>query len=256
MTATIMAFETIMLTMSRMLGSLKNTGQMVRRQFYRPLKKPHGLWQVAGHTFYGAALSEQSVVVDLGASEGGFAHHVSTRFGCTIHSVEPSPRLVKSIPVSNQIHIHNFAISNHDGEATFFESSNVQAGTIVGKKPNTTGDFTVQCKTLETLMGELGLQSIDVLKVDIEGAEVQLFASVQDETLKNINQILLEFHDSVRYPNISSEDVRIIVNRLNALGFVGAPMGRKNLDWLFVNENKLTLPVTTKDYLQRKRQRF
>jgi hypothetical protein len=84
----------------------------------------------------------------------------------------------------------------------------------------------------ETLMAQNQVDHIDLLKVDIEGAEVDLFATTCDQTLKRIQQITIEFHDFCGL--ISVKDVLAIRRRLERLGFYGIPFARTNGDWLFV----------------------
>jgi FkbM family methyltransferase len=60
--------------------------------------------------------------------------------------------------------------------------------------------------TLETFLNTQRIELVDLLKIDIEGAEEAVFNSTRDATLCNIKQITIEFHDFV--PGcISSEEV-------------------------------------------------
>lgn len=49
-------------------------------------------------------------------------------------------------------------------------------------------------KSLEDIVNSLGHKQIDVLKMDIEGAEYNIIDSVLESSVQ-INQILIEFHD-------------------------------------------------------------
>lgn len=212
-----------------------------------------GLCESRGHTFYGPSLTPESVVVDLGACQGKFSEYITRAFGCPVYAVEASPALFSTIDVGKHPSIKrfNFAISDRDGFATFFESRNIVAGNIVGAKPNTVGSIQVEARTFEHFLESAGVRHIDLLKVDIEGAETLLFESSRDETIRNVKQITIEFHDSVRYPNGSSADVARIIARIRSLGFRGAAMGRSNLDWLFLHKEAVPLPPATQEYLDR-----
>jgi FkbM family methyltransferase len=63
------------------------------------------------------------------------------------------------------------------------------------------GQQRVRAITMDTLMRETGIDSIDLLKVDIEGAEIELFESCP--WIGNVRIIAIELHDRVR-PGCSS----------------------------------------------------
>jgi FkbM family methyltransferase len=44
------------------------------------------------------------------------------------------------------------------------------------------------------MAGELGIPEIEVLKLDIEGAELEVIHSLDDEFFRRISQITVEFH--------------------------------------------------------------
>ena len=217
-----------------------------------------GLYESRGHTFYGRELTRESVIVDLGACRGAFSEYATRTFGCSAYAVEASPKLFALINVEKNPSIKRFnlAISNQNGFATFFESNNPVAGNIVGEKPNTVGSVRVPAQTFENFLESNGLRRIDLLKIDIEGAETMLFESCRDETIRNVKQITIEFHDSVRHPNISSAEVAGIIAHIRSLGFLGASMGPGNLDWLFIRKGAVTLPPATLKYLHRREGRF
>jgi hypothetical protein len=50
---------------------------------------------------------------------------------------------------------------------------------------------------LSTAFARFGEASIDVLKVDIEGAESVVFASCEPQLLNRVSQVLIEVHGSV-----------------------------------------------------------
>jgi len=56
--------------------------------------------------------------------------------------------------------------------------------------------ITVEGITLQELIEQFSTRHIDILKIDIEGAEVQLFESDSiDDILKNVESIAIEIHD-------------------------------------------------------------
>jgi hypothetical protein len=93
--------------------------------------------------------------------------------------------------------------------------------------------------TFEHFLQTEGIKQTDLLKVDIEGSEVALFETTSDETLRNISQITIEFHDFVPGSIIQAHTVRRIRTRLKSLGFLCLPFsyvypGMLNADLLFI----------------------
>ena len=99
----------------------------------------------------------------------------------------------------------------------------------------------VEIISLPTLMKREGLTHIDLLKLDIEGAEFDLIAQTPEKTLCSISQITVEFHDfQSQYAGIGLfEKARA---RLKRLGFACCLMSfRTHGDVLFLNRARLSL---------------
>jgi FkbM family methyltransferase len=209
-----------------------------------------GFENVRGHTFYSKKLDSTSTVLDLGANQGAFSRLIAAQHKCRTFAVEASPQLFAQIEESPLIHKYNYAVAGNDGVVTFYESTNPEAGNIVAPKSNSSGNrFAVQARSFSSLIAEIGLEEIDLLKIDIEGAEIQLFDNMRPHDLARVKQLTIEFHDSVPIPNVSTEDVERIIARIVAAGFSGVAMGRKNFDWLFWNQKLLRMPPLAKLYL-------
>jgi hypothetical protein len=71
-------------------------------------------------------------------------------------------------------------------------------------------------KTVTTAMRELGHSRIDLLKLDIEGAEYPVLRDIIRSQL-DIQQLLVEFHH--RFKNFSYAMTADMIRELNAVGF-------------------------------------
>jgi FkbM family methyltransferase len=56
------------------------------------------------------------------------------------------------------------------------------------------GSQSVQCININDLIKEHDLNHIDILKMDVEGAEYEIFSVIEDEILKSIDYITMELH--------------------------------------------------------------
>jgi FkbM family methyltransferase len=128
----------------------------------------------------GARLAPGMTFVDIGANKGDyslFAGHLVGDSGHVI-AVEPIPENVcwirRSIEENDlrNIHVADVALSDQDGEATFFLGAKSGWGSLLGRpRENREGEITVQTRTLDSLLPELPIDRVDAMKIDIEGGE-------------------------------------------------------------------------------------
>lgn len=134
------------------------------------------------------------VVVDLGANIG-----VTSLFLADLYEpsrlicVEPSPHncglLRKNLSgLKQNVDIVQAAISNEKGFVTFDTKAETWGGRI------SNAGVRVPSLTMTDLVDHYNLDRIDILKIDIEGAERLLFQSNLD-WLKRVNNIAIEIHD-------------------------------------------------------------
>lgn len=95
----------------------------------------------------------------------------------------------------------------------------------------------VEMITLAELRRRTHAQRDDLLKLDIEGAEIDLFYACSDEELQSVMQITVEFHDFL-YPELQSP-VTQIRRRMRDIGFWVLPFSLDNTNVLFVNKKRL-----------------
>ena len=139
-----------------------------------------------------------ATIVDAGAHIGIASILFARRYPLAkIIAIEPEPSnfalLLKNTASYKNILPICAALWKEDGEVTL-GSCNVHpkgAFQVVEK-----GETRARAMTIETLMRETGIQSIDILKVDIEGSEKEVFASCS--WIDNVGVIAIELHDRVR----------------------------------------------------------
>src|SRR5262249_34387738 len=118
------------------------------------------------------------------------------RFGCVCHAVEPNPAVLAQIPPHDRIRTHQLAVAGRSGTVRL----NIEADHECSSLHPVPGrhyldEIEVRAVTLEEFASGLGLGAIDVLKLDIEGCEVEVLDSCSDEFLGRVGQLALELHD-------------------------------------------------------------
>lgn len=171
------------------------------------------------HTFFDDLFRDEIVVIDLGACRGEFINEINEIYKIKkAILIEASPTNHATLIQKPNYVIYNNLISNTDDvEVSFYEDNNSPYnGSYIFNYFNGV-EYKIKTKTLESLMVENEIDYIDILKVDIEGAEYDVMPSISDETYSKIGQITIEFHDFI--DNSLKEKTQNIIDKLRNLGF-------------------------------------
>jgi FkbM family methyltransferase len=195
-----------------------------------------------GHSLLVDPLNSASTILDLGANHGHFALAMVDRFRCQALCVEPDPSIYPELASNPKISAINAAVSTHGGRAKFYVAQNQECSSLIRPSVSETIDE-IECQTvtMDTLLAKIDGKQIDVLKIDIEGLELELLTTLDHRTLDRINQLTVEFHESLGIG--SAKEVVAIIQRLRDFGF-GAVRGSffDYSDVLFVHPGRLHLP--------------
>lgn len=162
-----------------------------------------------------ASLPKQLRVLDLGANGGGFVLALQHQGYQIVEGllVELNPhtwsRLVlnvyRNIPEAKErLTILNGAASAFDGEVCVSLGRGSVADSIA--EASGQGNYRLPTWSLATLMNKFKTgETIDLCKIDIEGAEYLLFQGVSRELLRRIRWIIMEIH---QVSGASSEELK------------------------------------------------
>ena len=187
-----------------------------------------GLVFVEPNFVYRPDLSSSSVVIDAGCSyQADFSVCLIGRHGVRSFGVDPTrkhrqalKRLEAEYPGRFQ-HL-SCAIAASDGTLTFHESRDNESGSLFTDHVNVLRDETtsydVEALTLGTLLRRVGVESVDILKLDLEGAEYDLFERLTPEELRPFRQVFVEFHHHA-VGHFGEADTRRLVARVAGFGF-------------------------------------
>ena len=167
-------------------------------------------------------LGPDSVVYSIGiGTDISFDVSVIEAHGVTVHGFDPTPGSIAYLQTQqlpNGYKWHPLGLAGHDGVARFLPPVNPAhiSHTLLGPSETDARAIDVEVRRLSTVMRELGHEAIDVLKMDIEGAEYDVLDEIVERRLP-IRQILVEFHH--RYHGIGVDRTRRAVGKLNAAGY-------------------------------------
>jgi FkbM family methyltransferase len=162
----------------------------------------------------GADLATCSRVLDLGANTGVFALYATSMApNAAVYCFEPDPRnfevLNRNLKL-NQVagQAYPFAVAGRSGSAYLQAGSSVEhslsANSADGQK--------IECVDLSRVFELAGVTRFDFAKIDVEGAELEIFDLCPNDILRRIRAMAVEWHHSV-------EALQALRERLRKIGF-------------------------------------
>jgi FkbM family methyltransferase len=164
----------------------------------RPLPGKVRLGQGEIWHLYLPALDAPSVVYSAGAGRDvTFELELAARVGCTVHLFDPSPtgRATMEAPENRHplIEFEPIGLAGTTGRFGFAPPLDDAEGSFYVDAAASDPDTTLYCEDLTTIMARLGHTRIDLLKMDIEGAEYDVIEHIRARAIP-IGQLCVEFH--------------------------------------------------------------
>lgn len=163
--------------------------------------------KVIENNFPSLDLSKLNTVFDLGANNGLFIQKMLSNGVKNVHAFEPNPNalinLYDKYENNNNVKIINKAISSKSDKLTFHyhpENSTISAFNrhhlTPHLPPNELLEIQVNTIRLDDYCNLNSINDIDLLKIDVEGAEYDILENLDDAFYKKVENILIEYHDN------------------------------------------------------------
>jgi FkbM family methyltransferase len=152
-----------------------------------------------------------TTIFDVGANTGQTSRSARCAFPeARIYAFEPHPESFKQLQASaaiNRLSVHQLALGEKDGEATFYEYAASGDGSLINSlTPNarfplhygysTAASRSVACSTIDSFCAQHSIDCVDVLKVDTEGFDLQVLRGAERMLRQNrVGFIYVEFND-------------------------------------------------------------
>jgi len=190
-------------------------GAQIKRQRMK-LGKESACWCVCSQK-----LAASSVVYSLGVGEDiSFDLALIERFGLQVQAFDPTPRSIEWLQnqtVPQQFVFHAYGVAGFDGNCAFLPPENpAHVSYSIVARESSRPAIEVAVHRLGTIMKMLGHEQIDLLKMDIEGAEYGVLADMLTCGVP-VKQLLVEFHH--RWPHLGVEKTKQAIRALNAAGY-------------------------------------
>lgn len=161
-------------------------------------------------------------------------------YGATVHGFDPTPTKAdwgRQTDLPNTFHFHEIGLAGRDGTASFGAPTIIGGDDFTMLRGEVANAVSFPVARLETLMQNLGHSDLDLLKMDIEGAEYEALTDILNSSIRP-TQLLIEFH----YLNIPN-GLKLVIDAVHALQHAGylifdvAPLGR---ELSFIHESAIT----------------
>lgn len=157
------------------------------------------------------------------------------QYGAQVFAFDPTPKSINWLatqPLPDNFKYYPFAMAHYDGEAEFFPPENPDhvSATLLNREATASMSYTVQVRCLQSLMSMLGHTSIDVLKLDIEGAEYGFIENLKEPVPAKF--LMIEFHH--RFPGVGLAKTKNAVRKIQSLGFKLAFVSYTGEEYTFV----------------------
>lgn len=159
------------------------------------------IWKLRAYEDTRCPINPQDTVVDIGAHIGVFSVWAAQKANLgTVYAYEASQanfELLKEnrgLNHSQNLQVKNLAIFNKPGNFDFYlPGGNGALGSLLQDQHAV--KETVTAITLEKLFEDNGLDHVDYLKLDVEGAEYPILLNCPAEILSRIKHLILEYHE-------------------------------------------------------------
>jgi FkbM family methyltransferase len=164
----------------------------------------NGFYEIDTVRVFQSIVGPKTVFFDVGAQMGQYTL-LAAAAGAVVHSFEPDPATyqllehnVRTNRLTN-VHLNSCALAEASGGAVFYSSSpeNIGKGSLRTQSNFSGAKFPVACLTLDEYVRQHGIDHIDLIKIDVEGAELLVLRGASKTlSARNKPRLLIEFVDS------------------------------------------------------------
>jgi FkbM family methyltransferase len=177
----------------------------------------YGGWRIPKNNF-----SADGIVYSAGiGTDISFDLGLISHYGIEVHAFDPTPKSIEWLETQklpSKFRYYPWGLADYNGEAQFYVPKNPDhvSHSMIGSQVTAEEAVTVQVRKIRDIMTELGHTHLDLLKMDIEGAEYTVLPTLLSSSLRP-TLLLVEFHH--RFKSIGAKKTKEAVSALRKEGY-------------------------------------
>ncbi len=178
-------------------ASMKNTLEL---HHYRP-----SFYGFVGATLenpdilYDAPISRGDVVMDVGAYVGNWTARIHEKYGAKVYLFEPEPGFARKLSTrfadNEDVQCFSYGLGREDSELVLLKKhmgSTLYSGAAADAKDT----VVVPVRDIVGVLDELGLEEVDLLKLNIEGGEYDVLERlIESGRINQVRCLMVQFHE-------------------------------------------------------------
>lgn len=183
------------------------------------------------HSFLSDRLRPGGLVFDVGVNDGGFSRLMAAK-GMTVVGFEPDPEWATKLVLPENVRLIAKAVAATAGRRHLYVNQGLCSSMHYSEGSGRSVE--IDAVTLESALALAPGQQIDLLKLDVEGEEIEILKHAPASAFDRVAQMAVEFHDFL--DPAQTPAILQIIERFRGLGFdVVCFSFRSYGDTLFIN---------------------
>jgi FkbM family methyltransferase len=146
-------------------------------------------------------LKDKKIIIDGGANIGLFAIYIKNQYpDAKIICIEPDTEnfelLQRNVSPYTDIYCENCGIWDKDTMLRVYDKYDIGKWGIIVEEDFKHGN--IPAMSMDSLMKKYAINHIDILKLDIEGSEKEVFSDNIETWLPKVKMIVIELHDRMK----------------------------------------------------------
>jgi FkbM family methyltransferase len=149
---------------------------------------------------YNYSLNQDSIVFDLGGYHGLFSKQIYDRYKCNIHTFEPIDYLYdichQELKDLDKVKLYRKVLGDKNDTVNFYVAGDASSIYMAWGQVKNENSY-IEMIPIDSYMADKNIHEVDLLKMNIEGAEYYLLEYMIDkEILTKFKNIQIQFHEN------------------------------------------------------------
>lgn len=172
---------------------------------------------------YGSPSADARVILDVGANIGSFSFLAARSAPhARVFAFEPDAtarsvlaRTIADNRLNDRVALSDAGVAAEDGTRVLRLSSSTAFNSLYGDT-NAGSSVSIPCVSLESVFSTHEIDRVDLLKIDCEGCEYEVFGHASQDVMDRINEIRMEYH---LLEGVEGADIESLTRLLSDRGF-------------------------------------